>query len=186
MQRKALTSLGSVPFVLIIIPFFLLLLVSGCATTQKQPTRQKVAYEKISFPEILKSPETYTGKVVRLGGVIIATENREKETILEILEKPLTSQGRPKSGDVSGGRFMVVFEKFLDKATYRPDRPVTVTGEIIGMKTGLIGEATYHYPLLSGQDIRLWQERGYWDRSRLGIGIGIGGGNVGVGVGTSF
>jgi outer membrane lipoprotein len=124
--------------------------------------------------------------VVRLGGVIIATENRQEETVFEVLEKPLTRSGRPQSGDVSGGRFVVVFSRFLDKAIYRPNRPVTVIGEVIGTKTAPIGELTYTYPLLSGKEIRLCEQRGSFDRPRMHIGIGIGGGRGGVGVGTSF
>jgi len=163
----------------------MLIVLAGCSTTQKT-TKAQVSYEKIPFSQILASPDTYKGRTVRLGGVIIGTENREEETILEILEKPLSRQGRPKSGDVSGGRFMVVFGGFLDEAIYRPDRNVTIIGEIIGIKTAAIGELDYHYPLLSGRDIRLWEDRGNFDRPRMHIGIGVGGRSGGVGVGTSF
>jgi outer membrane lipoprotein len=155
----------------------------------KQTTKQE-AYEKIPFPEIAKSPDSYKGKVVRLGGVIIKTENREEDTVFEILEKPLNWRGRPKPGDYSGGRFMVVFEKFLDEAIYHPNRPITVVGEVVGTKRASIGEKTYDYPLLSGREIRLWEEGGYMGGPRMHIGIGIGGGSGGshgtVGIGTTF
>ncbi len=122
--------------------------------------------------------------------MIINAENREEETVLEILEKPLGWRGRPKPSGEPGGRFMVVFDKFLDKAVYRPNRPVTIVGEVIGTETGLIGEKAYKYPLLSGREIRLWEERGYyvWPRMHIGIGIGGGGGSTHgtVGIGTSF
>ncbi len=169
----------------LVVLFAVSALIHGCATTGKKESTEP-AYEKIPFSEILASPGSYQGRVVRLGGVIVNTENREKETVFEILEKPLSSRGRPKSGDTSGGRFMVVFDRFLDSAVYRPNRPVTIVGEIVGQKTAPIGEATYQYPLLSGRDIRLWEERGAFDRPRLHIGIGIGGSSGGVGVGTSF
>jgi outer membrane lipoprotein len=162
---------------------------SGCATPTKQQGKQ-ADYETIAFSTIHESPEAYKGRVVRLGGVIIATENREDDTVLEILEKPLNWQGRPKAGDTSGGRFMVVFEGFLDEAVYRPDRPVTIVGEVMGTKSAPIGETTYDYPLLSGKEARLWKERGEGEWPRLRIGVGIGGGSGGtrggVGVGTSF
>ncbi len=171
------------------IPLVVLFLLFGCSTTKKQTTKDK-AYEDIPFSEILRSPKGYTGKVVRLGGLIINTENREEETVFEILQKPLNWRGRPKLGDESDGRFMVVFDGFLDEAIYHSDRPVTVVGEVMGTKTGKIGEKAYHYPLLSGKDIRLWEERGYHDRPRMHIGIGIGGGSGGshgtFGIGTTF
>jgi outer membrane lipoprotein len=166
-------------------PFFLLLASLGCATTDKK-TDGKPAHEEIPFSEILHSPGTHTGKVVRLGGVIVQTENRETETVIEILEKPLNRQGKPKPGDISGGRFRVVFEGFLDNAVYRPNRFVTVIGEIIGVETAAIGEASYDYPLLSGREARLWEEGDHFDRPRMHIGIGIGSGGGGVGIGTSF
>jgi len=168
-----------------IICFSLLFVLSGCATTKKH-TGEQGAYEEIPFSEILTSPDKYKGETVRLGGVIINTENRERESVLEILEQPLNRQGRPKSGDVSGGRFLVVFQEFLDGAIYRPNRPVTIIGEIVGMKTAPIGEATYEYPLLAGREIRLWEARSYFDRPRMHFGIGIGGSSGGVSVGTSF
>lgn len=168
------------------IVFGLSFIFSGCATTKKETAERKEPYEKIAFSLILQSPEEYKGRVVKLGGVIIQAENREEETVIEVLEKPLGWRGRPKSVDESGGRFLVVFDKFLDKAMYRPDRPVTVVGEIVGAKTGAIGEKDYEYPLLSGREIRLWEEPGHFDRPRLHIGIGIGGSSGGVGVGTTF
>ena len=167
------------------VSFVLLLIFPGCATTKKEPDAG-AAYEEIAFSEILKSPETYKGKIVRLGGLIVTTENREKETVLEVLEKPLSRRGRPKGEKVSGGRFMVVFEEFLDQAIYRRNRAVTVVGEVVGAKIGTIGEASYTYPLLSGRDIHLWEEGGYFYGPRMHIGIGVGGGGSRVGVGTSF
>ena len=160
-------------------------LVHGCATTGKKTTEQPT-YEKIPFSQILAAPESFQGRIVQLGGVIVATENLAEETMLEILEKPLGRNGRPTSGDATGGRFMVVFDSFLDGAVYRPDRPVTIVGEVVGKKTGLIGETPYQYPLLSGRDVRLWEKRDNFDRPRMHIGFGIGGGSGGVGIGTTF
>jgi outer membrane lipoprotein len=168
---------------------FLFFMLDSCTSIQKRPNQQE-SYEKISFSEILRSPEQHRGKVVRLGGVILDVVNKEEGGTLEILEKPLNWRGRPKPGDDSGGRFIALFGEFLDKAIYRMDREVTIIGEITGMKTAPIGETTYNYPLLSGREIRLWKDKGYFDKTRLHIGIGVSGGSggtdVGVGVGTSF
>jgi outer membrane lipoprotein len=162
----------------------LFFMVAGCSLTQKRPNRAE-PYEKIPFSEILRSPEQYRGKVVKLGGLILDVVNKEEGSTLEILEQPLNWRGLPKVGDVSGGRFMVVFEEFLDKEVYRTDKPLTVVGEIVGTKKGPIGETVYNYPLLSGREIRLWEE-GYSGRPRIHIGIGGDGGHVGGGVGISF
>jgi outer membrane lipoprotein len=158
----------------------LLVVLNGCSSTRERSDR-KEGYEKIPFSEILRSPEQYRGRVVRLGGVIVDVENREEGSALEILEKPLNWRGRPAPGDVSGGRFMAVFGKFLDKEIYRPNRPITVVGEIIGAETAPIGEMEYDYPLLSGREIHLWEEKSFWDRTRLHFGIGASGGSGGTG-----
>ena len=63
---------------------------------------------------------------------------------------------------------------------------MTVTGEIIGVETAVIGEASYDYPLLAGREVRLWEDSDYFDQPRMHIGIGIGSGGGGVGIGTSF
>jgi outer membrane lipoprotein len=165
----------------ILAPFFM---VAGCSSTQKHPNRAE-PYEKIPFSEILRSPEQCGGKVVKLGGLILDVVNKEEGSTLEILEQPLNWRDRPKVGDVSGGRFKVVFQEFLDKEVYRTEKPITVVGEIVGTEKGLIGETVYNYPLLSGREIRLWEED-YPVRPRIHIGIGGGGGHVGGGVGISF
>lgn len=167
----------------------LVFMLGGCSTTQERPNRQE-GYEKIPFSEILRSPERYRGKVVRLGGVILDVVNKDEGGILEILEQPLNWRGRPKPSDQSGGRFMVALGEFLDEEIYRSKRPLTVIGEIVGTREAPMGETTYSYPLLSGREIRLWEEEGYWDRPVIHFGIGVGGGSggtsVGGGVGISF
>lgn len=189
-MAKRLKSSLFLPLIAVLVIFLLFFMLDGCTTTQERPNREE-SYEKISFSEILQSPEQHRGKVVRLGGVILDVVNEEKGSTLEILEQPLNWQGCPKGGDVTGGRFLVISEGFLDKAIYQPDREVTVVGEIIDMKIGHIGEITYNYPVLSLRDVRLWKRRAHSNRPRMHIGIGIGGhgGNDvsgGVSVGTSF
>jgi len=188
-MAKRFKSYWPLSLIMVQTTLFLFFMLDSCTSIQKRPNRQE-SYENISFSEILRSPEQYRGKVVRLGGGILDMENKAEGSTLEILEKPLNWRGRPKPGDDSGGRFIAVFGEFLDKEIYRKDRQVTIIGEITGMKTAPIEEMMYNYPLLSGREIRLWEDKGYFDRIRLHIGIGVSGGNggtdVGVGVGTSF
>jgi outer membrane lipoprotein len=189
-MAKRLKSSSFLPLIAVLVILLLFFMLDGCTTTQERPNREE-SYEKISFSEILQSPEQHRGKVVRLGGVILDVVNEEKGSTLEILEQPLNWQGRPKGGDVTGGRFLAISEGFLDKVIYQPDREVTVVGEIIDMKIGHIGEITYNYPVLSLRDVRLWKRRAHSNRPRMHIGIGVGGpGGNGVSgcvsVGTSF
>jgi outer membrane lipoprotein len=74
----------------------------------------------ISFQELIKNPEGYKGKVMLLGGQILATNVREGETWLEALQRPLNWQKRPEDDDQPGGRFLVRFADFRDPVIYSP------------------------------------------------------------------
>src|SRR5512137_254498 len=72
----------------------LLVLVSACAPVISQTTMSTVD-KSISFPSLQQSPEAMKGRVVLLGGQIIATTVKTEETWIEVLEKPLDYQQRP-------------------------------------------------------------------------------------------
>ncbi len=83
-----------------------------------------------------------------LGGMIVAARNTKEGTLIEILQKPLDTDGRPLDTDSSEGRFLVQSETFLDSAVYHPGRLATVVAEVIGRKEQPLDEIVYSYPLL--------------------------------------
>jgi len=133
------------------------LFLSGCAHVISEDILKGVDKE-ISFEELLEDPDKYQGKIVLLGGVIVKTENKQHGTILEIYQTELDSYGRPINTDVSQGRFLALYEEFLDSEIYRKGRRVTVAGVVRGVEVMKLGEIDYHYPYLLLQEIHLWKD----------------------------
>jgi outer membrane lipoprotein len=144
------------------LPLFLFIpvlfpLLSGCAPISKE-LRTKTD-QTLTFQQIFDNPEAYQGKMVIWGGEIIRTLNqKDKTTLIEVLQRPLGWREEPKRTDASGGRFLILAEGFLDPHLYRRGRAITVAGEILGEKMRFLGEIEYRYPLLLSKQIHLWRE----------------------------
>jgi len=144
------------------IPLFLFILISslwfqGCAPISKELRAR--ADQTLTFQQVFDNPEAYKGKMVIWGGEIIRTLNqKDKTTLIEVLQRPLGWREEPKRTDDSGGRFLVLTESFLDPHIYRRGRAITVAGEILGEKIRSLGEVEYRYPLLLSKQIHLWWE----------------------------
>lgn len=144
------------------------LALAGCAETISDKFRRQTD-KNITFEQLNKNPEQYVGSSVMLGGVIVATENKNSGTLLEIYETKLDSSGEPVNTDNSKGRFLAIDKNFLDSQIYRSGRKVTVLGEVKGVELRKIGEVEYRYPYLEVKDIYLWQNtrsvypRHYWN-----------------------
>jgi outer membrane lipoprotein len=133
----------------------LIFFASGCAPVISKELRAQVDKE-IRFQQVLKNPEAYKGKVVLWGGIIIGARNRKEGTLIEVLHKPTNGQGRPKEVDRSEGRFLALYDGYLDGAIYTQGREVTVAGEIKGKRVLPLDEIEYTYPLISVKQIHLW------------------------------
>jgi len=131
---------------------------TGCAPVISKNLREQVDKE-ISFKAVIKTPDAYQGKIVMWGGLIVATKNMKEGTLLEILQKPTDAQGRPKDVDRSDGRFLALYDGYLDSAIYSEGREVTVAGEIKGKRVLPMGEIQYTYPMILAREIHLWPAR---------------------------
>ena len=69
----------------------------------------------------------------------------------------------------SYGRFLVIYNGYLDTANYAPGRLITVAGEVIGGKSGTLEEMPYRYPYIKGREVHLVDRS-----SSLPISFGIG------------
>ena len=128
---------------------------SGCAPVISKQLRGQVAKE-LTLSEVLKAPEACKGKTVLWSGVIISSVNLKEGTMLEVLQKPADTRGKPKDVDESEGRFLALYPGYLDVAIYNGGRKVTVAGEVQGKKIQRLGEIDYTYPLISAKEIHLW------------------------------
>ncbi len=161
----------------------LLVLMSACAPVISQKTMGTVD-KNISFMALRQNPDAFKGKVVLLGGQIIATTVKADDTWIEILEKPLNYWQKPADADQSSGRFLVRFPGFLDPAIYATGRKLTVVGQVDGKVVRPLKEVNYTYPLLTAKEHYLWKPEDVYSTPRFGIGIGVGGGSHGAGGGA--
>jgi outer membrane lipoprotein len=138
-----------------VIGAFLTVITFSCAPVISKDVKNQVTPD-LSFKEVLQNPEAHKGKVVLWGGVITRAKNREEGTLIEVLQKPTNREGRPKDVDHSDGRFLALYDGFLDVAIYSKGREVTVVGEVRGKRILTLGEIDYAYPLILVKKIHLW------------------------------
>ena len=128
---------------------------TGCSHALSSGVRQQVD-TTLSLAQLRAAPEAYKDRVVMLGGEMLSTRNLAAGTLLEILQKPLDSTGRPRDTDHTEGRFMALCEGYLDPAVYSKGRQATLAGRVLGTRTDAVGEMTYVYPLLACLEVHLW------------------------------
>jgi outer membrane lipoprotein len=127
----------------------------------------------ISFQVLLRDPDLYRHKTVMYGGEIIQTWMEANETWMEVLQKPLDWEKRPQDGDVSYGRFFIIFPGFQDPAIYAPGRKITVIGEVEGKRVDKIKNLDYAFPVLISRESHLWRpESTSGPFFHFGVGVG--------------
>lgn len=136
----------------------LIFISSGCARAISKELRIQMK-DEINIKQAIKNPDTYHGKMVIWGGIIVKAENLKKGTLLEIVQKPVTLEKRPRPVDQSDGRFLALYEGYLDVAIYSEGREVTVAGRLKELKEKLLGEIEYTYPVVSAEEVHLWPPR---------------------------
>ena len=160
----------------------LLVLISACAPVISQKTMSAVD-KSISFTALRDNPDIFKGKIVVLGGQIIATTVKAEETWIEVLQRPLDYRQKPQDTDQSSGRFLVHFQGFLDPAIYASGRKLTVAGKVEGKVVRPLKELNYSYPVIIAEEYYLWKPDDIYGSPRFGVGIGVGGGSYGGGGG---
>ncbi len=141
----------------IIVAVLALLLISGCTHVFSDEANRLVD-PSVTFTDLMKNTSPYSGKIVKLGGIIASTKNTKEGSQLEIVQFKLDSGDMPDESYASGGRFLAVTPDFLDGMVYKTGRPVAVVGEVKGMKTLPLDEIDYSYPVISIKEIHVWNE----------------------------
>jgi outer membrane lipoprotein len=143
-----------------------LLFLGGCSVVPREI--RKEADRTLSFRELQRNPEAYSGRSVLLGGEILRLDNLKEETELEVLQKPLGRRDVPIETYGSEGRFLIAHSGYLDPAVYRAGLYVTVVGEVIGATALKVGEAEQQVPVIRSKFLRTFTEprryySGYYD-----------------------
>ncbi len=131
------------------------LLFQGC-TYAISPDLARQADKTIPFESFERDPDRYKGKLVILGGIITQATPLKKGTLIEVLQKPLDYWGKPRRTDTTGGKFLVYYSAYLDPLVYAPEREITVAAEIEGMRSKVLGDIEYSYPVVLSRELKLW------------------------------
>jgi outer membrane lipoprotein len=138
----------------------LAVLIFGCAYPSVVPdTLVPEVDRKVSFSQIKSDPEAHKGKLVVLGGMVLEAKNLKDGTLIEVLQLPLDRWDEPAGPrTASGGRLLALHPDFLDTAVIGKGRRLTIVAEVMGSRTGQIGEVEYRYPHLAVKHLHLWTE----------------------------
>jgi len=136
----------------------LFLISTGCTPLISKDLRKEISRD-ITFKQVIKDPDACKGKTVLISGIILGSKNTKEGTLIEILQKPADLQGRPMDVDESDGRFLALYDGYLDTAIYTRGREVAVAGEIKEKRVLPLGEIDYTYPLISIRVIHLFKPK---------------------------
>lgn len=159
----------------IVLPLFIVLLF-GCTTAPKLDTAgvDQTVTPGSPIKEILAAQ----GRRVQWGGSIISSINLRDTTQIEVLGYPLEQSGRPATNQAELGRFLVLYDGYLETVDYAPGRLLTVVGTLVEIREGTVGKADYRYPLIAAEQLHLWPQEEAHDyrgpQFHFGIGVGIG------------
>lgn len=134
----------------------LLMLLQGCSSVPEKIRTAPAGAPPLT--QVRQAPQAHIGERVRWGGTIARVENRQAETLLEVVARPLHGDGEPKQLDSSEGRFIARVDSFLDPAIYAVGRNLTVVGTIVESVERKLGEMRYTYPLIQSESHYLWPE----------------------------
>jgi len=149
MIRHARIGAGSVVLIAIL---------AGCATDNVIPASLEAYLDTtLTFPQLRDTPEAYRGRLVVLGGEVLAARRLQDSTRLEVLQLPLDRSLRPESDRMASlGRFFAVQKEFLDPATVPPGTRLTVVGEVSGAITDKIDDIDYTFLVVEIKSLKVW------------------------------
>ncbi|MCO7222816.1 Slp family lipoprotein [Pleionea sp. CnH1-48] len=137
----------------------MMLLLSACNTIPK------AVQGDVTAVAVAEGRSATNAQKVRWGGVIARVENKENQSVIEVVAKPLGSSSRPQSVDSTGGRFLAILPQFIDPVVYEKGREITVLGDLKAPLEGKIGEMKYIFPVVEVAGHHLWKKRSeYKDR----------------------
>ncbi|WP_020586640.1 Slp family lipoprotein [Desulfobacter curvatus] len=142
---------------IVIISLLVSVLTTGCASIISEELSRQVD-SSVTFEEVFDNPEAVKGTIVLFGGEIVSTKNLKEGALVEVVQKPLGAGDKPKRIDDSGGRFLALYDGFLDGEIYAKGRSVTVCGVVQGSRVSLLDEIEYNYPLIEAKEIHLWKQ----------------------------
>lgn len=140
---------------------FVVLFLSSCAPVLRYDL-MRTGLRDIPPSVVKEAPERYKGRLFILGGIIVDTKVVDEGTLIEAVYVSVDSYGYLDGISPVDGRYLALYEGFLDPLVFHKDREITLAGEFIENRIGRIGEREYIYPLFKIKEIYLWPERVYY------------------------
>lgn len=156
-------------FVLILLAFF----GGSCAPIISNTTYQKVDKE-VLLEDLFETPNSFIGKTVLVGGVVIQFDKTNNRLLA--FQTQLDSRLRPLENDKTLGRFLVVFDKPIDKDKFEKGVKLTIVGKLEGVENLPLHQTSYNYLVLKPIEYHLWSKDQPWDfRPGFQVGVGVSG-----------
>jgi outer membrane lipoprotein len=158
-HKSQVTNNMKHPFTLLQTAALLLVLtLGGCASKIPELIRSAPA-DDLRVEEVQQQMGTqFAGSEVRWGGHIISVRNEAQETLIEVLSRELSKNGKPIEESKSRGRFLARIAGFLEPEEYPKDRLLTVTGHVKQVIEQPVGSYPYPYPVIDVKAYHLWPE----------------------------
>jgi outer membrane lipoprotein len=128
-ESRGYVIMGSLKSTLLVA--WLIFFAVSCSVISKQVRNE--AQPPVALETLVRQADKYAGKTVILGGYILEVENVRGQTLISVLQSPLTFQDYPKSKSQSEGRFLVLHKGSLDPEVYTKDNKLTVAGRVLGL-----------------------------------------------------
>ncbi|WP_099609737.1 Slp family lipoprotein [Vibrio coralliilyticus] len=94
---------------------------------------------------------------LRLGGVIASVTNLKDKTRVEVVNLPISSNGKPDIDQEPQGRFVGYIDGFADPVTLSEGRLITLLGDSSGTEAAKVGEYSYDFPVMKIKSYHLWR-----------------------------
>ncbi len=138
---------------------FALFTVTGCAVVP-EPIQVAEDTPLVPFDQVMNNTNEVAalGEKARWGGKIVSVQNKKEFSEIEVIYFPESSNGKPRTGEQSTGRFKALVPGFVDPLVFQQDRLITIIGMVSEPAEGIIGEQAYTYPTLDAAGYYMWKE----------------------------
>jgi outer membrane lipoprotein len=145
----------------------------SCAPVISDEVHLKVDKD-ISLKEIFETPEKFVGKTVLIGGVVIQLDKDNNRLLA--FQTDLDVRLQPLGNDETLGRFLIVFDKPVDKDKLDKGVKLNLVGTLEGTEKLPLHKTFYNYLVLKPIEYHIWSKDQPWDfRPGFRIGVGVSG-----------
>ncbi|MDX1474548.1 MAG: Slp family lipoprotein [Reinekea sp.] len=134
-----------------------LLVLAACSNVPKNIKNPPV--NDVQLNQVIVDKQASQGETVRWGGEIIAIENTNDHSMIQVVQFPLNHYGKPQKSRNSQGRFIARSTEFFDPAVYEEGTLITFSGNASGETTTRnVDEKQIIMPIIDVTESYRWQQ----------------------------